>query len=223
MPYIGYFQLINAVDKFVVYDDIEYTKKGWFNRNRILINGADKLFTIPLKKDSDYLNVSQRYLADNFIKEKNRILSQIKNSYLKAPYFKDVFPLVREMFLYEKTNLFDFIFNSIKKNCLILGIGTEIILSSSLNIDRILKSQSKVLEICSMLGADVYINAIGGGKLYNKEIFKKNGIDLKFIKINEIAYNQFNNEFIPNLSIIDVMMFNSVQKINKMLDDYVLE
>ncbi len=88
LPYIGYFQLINAVDKFVIYDNIEFTKKGWINRNRILVNGKDEFISLPITKASDFLHANQRYLASNFENEKNKILRKIKESYRKAPYFK---------------------------------------------------------------------------------------------------------------------------------------
>ncbi|CAB1083437.1 FIG00904907: hypothetical protein [Olavius algarvensis Delta 1 endosymbiont] len=108
MPYIGYFQLMNAVDVFVVYDNIQFTKKGWFHRNRILVEGKDKMFSIPIKKNSDYLSVSKRYLADNFDKEKNKILRLITQSYQKAPCYAGVMPIVEKCFDKGSGNLFEY-------------------------------------------------------------------------------------------------------------------
>ena len=220
MPYIGYFQLINAVDVFVVYDNIQFTKKGWFHRNRILVNGKDKMFSVPLKKDSDYLDVAQRVLADSFDIESKRMIRRIKASYQKAPYCKEVMPLVEECFQRGSGNLFDFIHTSLELLTQFLQIDTKIIISSAIDIDHTLKSQDKVLAICKKLNADIYINAIGGQDLYVAEAFRIKGIELRFIKTKSIEYKQFDNEFVPWLSIIDVMMFNSKERIKEYLHYY---
>ena len=219
-PYIGYFQLMNAVDVFVVYDNIQFTKKGWFHRNRILVNGKDKMFSVPLKKDSDYLDVAQRELADSFDNESQKIIRKIEASYQKAPCYKEVMPLVEECFQRSSGNLFDFIHTSLSLLTQFLQIDTRIIISSSIDIDHTLKSQDKVLAICKKLNADVYINAIGGQDLYVAEAFRNEEIELHFIKTNPIEYKQFDNEFVPWLSIIDVMMFNSKDRIKEYLNGY---
>jgi hypothetical protein len=222
MPYIGYFQLINSVDEFVIYDNIQYTKKGFINRNRILSNGTDQLFSLSLKKDSDYLNVVERELSGLWEKDKNKILNTIKSSYSKAPYFEESFDLISKCLNNSEVNLFRFIYDSIVLVNEYLDIKTKVIISSTIDIDHTLKSQDKVLAICKERNATQYINSIGGVELYNKEIFKQNNIELNFIKSNLIQYKQFNNEFIPWLSIIDVLMFNSKEEINKYLNEYTL-
>ena len=103
-----------------------------------------------------------------------------------------------------------------------LNIDTEIILSSSIGKNNELKGQDKIIEIVKKLNGNHYINAIGGQELYDKEIFNNNEIKLNFIKMKEIKYKQFNNEFVPNLSFIDVLMFNSPEEIKRMLNDYEL-
>ena len=108
-PYIGYFQLINSVDKFVIYDNIEYTKKGWINRNNILSPNGGKLITLPLKKDSDFLNVNQRFLSDSWVTERKKLLNVLKSNYSKSEYFEEVFCLLESCILFENLNLFDFI------------------------------------------------------------------------------------------------------------------
>lgn len=221
--YIGYYQLINSVDKFVICDDLQYTKRGWFNRNRILMNGIDRVFTIPLKKDKSYLNVNLRYLADNSIKARMHVLRQIQSLYKKAPFFAQNYPLVRRLFIQEIDNLFDFIHFSVVELCANLDIKTEILLSSSLDIDHELKSQDRVIEMCKFLKTDSYINPIGGKELYDKEIFKKEGIDLRFIKSKNIEYTQFDHKFVPWLSIIDLLMFNDIEQIKGYLTEYELE
>jgi hypothetical protein len=222
LPYIGYFQLMNAVDQFVVYDNIKFTKRGWFHRNRILVNGTDKMFSIPLKKDSDYLDVAVRELAGSFHKESQKIIRTIEASYRKAPYYKEVMPLVEKCFQHSAVNLFHFIHTSLTLLTRFLEIDTDIIISSSIDIDHTLKSQDKVLAICKSLDADTYINAIGGQNLYTAEAFINKGIELRFIKTKPVKYDQFDNEFVPSLSIIDVMMFNSKEKITEYLNHYYL-
>lgn len=220
LPYIGYFQLLNAVDKYVIYDNIQYTKKGWFNRNRILQNGKDLLISIPIVKDSDYLDVKERFVSDGF--DKNKLLNQIKESYRKAPFFDAVMPIVEDIINFEDKNLFEYIYHSVKEVCYYLNIDTEIIVSSTLNIDHSLKGQDKVIAICKEVNATEYYNAIGGQELYNIDDFKKENIDLHFVSTNPIEYKQFKNESVPWLSILDVMMFNSVDEIKEMLNDYKL-
>jgi hypothetical protein len=222
LPYIGYFQLINCVDKFVVYDNIQYSKKGWINRNRILVNGRDDYFTIPLKKDSDFLNVDQRFIADSYAKEKNKIITRINELYKKAPQYQIISPLIAEVFNAEFDNLFEFILNSLKKICAFLEIKTELILSSEISIDHSLKAQDKVIALCKKLNATHYLNPIGGTELYSKSVFKENNIELNFIKSNDIEYPQFNYDFMPWLSIIDVLFFNSKQDVQQFLNSYTI-
>ncbi|MFT4222182.1 WbqC family protein [Dysgonomonas sp.] len=220
LPYIGYFQLLNAVDKYVIYDNIQFTKKGWINRNRILQNGKDALITIPVEKDSDYLNICQRSVSSGF--DKKKLLNQIKESYRKAPYFDEVMPLTEEIVNYDDNNLFDYIYHSIVKICGYLRIDTELIVSSTIDIDHSLKGQAKVIAICKTLEATEYYNAIGGQELYSITDFEKENIKLNFVSSNPVEYKQFTNEFVPWLSILDVMMFNSTEEIKKMLNEYKL-
>ena len=222
MPYVGYFQLINSVDQFVIYDNIQYTKKGWINRNRILVNGKDQIITLPIKKDSDYLDVIDRELSESWEKDKIKMVNVIKSSYNKAPYFKEASELIFECLNNPEKNLFKFIYDSIILINEYLEIKTSIVISSSINANHTLKSQDKVLSLCKAQNADVYINSIGGVELYDKATFKQNRIELNFIKSNPIKYKQFNNEFVPWLSIIDVMMFNSKEQIQEYLNKYIL-
>jgi WbqC-like protein family len=220
VPYIGYFQLINAVDKFVIYDNIKYTKKGWINRNRILVDGTDEYITLPIKKDSDYLNVDQRKLADSFIDDKNKILRKLTYAYRKAPHYDEVFQLMERILETPESNLFEFIYKSLQEICRFLDINTEFIISSGLPIDHGLKAQDKVIEICKALSADTYINPSGGVELYNGKTFQENGIALAFLQTGPVQYQQFKDNFIASLSIIDVMMFNSREEIKKYLHSF---
>jgi WbqC-like protein family len=210
-PYIGYFQLIAAVDKFIVYDSIKYIKKGWINRNRMLQNDTAVMFSLPLKHDSDSLDVCERELAAAFNRDK--LLNKFKGAYRPAPYFEQTFPLVEQIVRYEDANLFRFLHHSIVKTCEYLGISTDIRVSSGIAIDHNLKSQDKVLALCSAIGAITYVNPIGGLELYSKETFLEHGVNLKFIKSKPFEYAQFGDAFVPWLSIIDVMMFNPLDSI----------
>lgn len=215
LPYIGYFQLIAAVDTFIVYDNIKYTKKGWINRNRMLQNGKDVMFSLPLKSDSDSLDVCERELAADFNRDK--LLNQFKGAYWQAPYFAQTFPLIEQIVRYEDTNLFCFLHHSIVKTCEHLDITTEIRISSGIAIDHDLKNQDKVLALCEAVGATTYVNASGGMELYSKETFREQGIELKFIQSKPFEYAQFGAEFVPWLSIVDVMMFNPLPVIQGQL------
>lgn len=217
LPYIGYFQLIDAVDLFVVYDNIKYTKKGWINRNRMLLNGSDLTFSIPLKKGSDSLSVVERELAADF--NRNKLVNQFRAAYSRAPYFPSVFPLLEQIVQYEENNLFKFIHNSIKRVCDYLRIDTEIRIASTVNADHQLKGQDRVLAICEALGCDTYVNPIGGTGLYSTDAFKAHGIDLRFLESQPFEYAQFDNQFLPWLSIVDVMMFNSIDDLRCRLKD----
>lgn len=213
LPYIGYYQLISAVDIFIIYDNIKYTKKGWINRNRMLLNGADKIFSLPLQKNLDNKNVDQRELAGSF--DRTKLLNKFKGAYSHAPYFTQTLPLLERVVLYKDGNLFHYIHHAILQTCGHLGINTEIRISSEILIDHSLKGQDKVLALCKAVGADTYLNAIGGMSLYSKNDFKSNGVDLQFINSLMFEYHQFGAPFVPWLSIIDVLMFNPIERVRK--------
>ncbi len=216
MPYIGYWQLIKCVDKYVIYDDVNYINRGWINRNNILVNGKKQLFSISLNGASQNKLINAISISDDFVKFRKTIAM----AYSKAPYYYDISSLINKIIGFPKDNLANFIGNSIELVCDYLDIKTRLIMSSSIEKNNSLKAQDKILDICSILKADTYINAIGGQELYKKEDFAKEGIRLDFIKSKYIEYPQFKNEFVPWLSIIDVMMFNSVGEISFMLDKY---
>ena len=220
LPYIGYFQLINAVDTFVIYDNIQFTKKGWINRNRILVNGKDEYITLPLKKASDYLDINQRKLVDSFSEDKEKMLRKIMEVYKKAPYFVETYNLLNQIFDYKNSNLFEFIFHSVQVICTHCDIKTPFVVSSSINIDHTLKAEKKVLAICKELKASEYINPIGGTTLYDKNYFLEHRVNLYFLKTKPFEYAQFSNSFITYLSIIDVLMFNSKESIINFLSAF---
>ena len=215
-PYIGYFQLIGSVDSFIIYDNIKYTKKGWINRNRFLRNGAECVFTVPVRKDSDFLDVKDRMVARDF--DRDRLVNQLREAYRRAPQFNEAFPVVEKLIMAPQENLFDYIHGSVVGVCSYLGIGTRIVVASSVPIDPNLKAQDRVLALCKAAGASGYVNAIGGQKLYSREEFAAQGVELRFLEPHAIAYPQFGDAFVPWLSIIDVMMFNPVARIRELIE-----
>jgi hypothetical protein len=217
LPYIGYFQLIAAVDTFVVYDNIKYTKKGWLTRNRMLRNGCDVTFSLPIAKGSDALDIVERELAADF--DRQKLLNQFKGAYSKAPHFDATFPVLTRIVLDEERNLFRFIHQSIVQLCNYLGITTEIRISSDIPVDHNLKSQAKVLAICEALGTDIYVNAIGGLELYRHEDFELQGFKLRFLKSDPFDYPQFTVPTVPWLSIIDALMFNPLDLVKEQIVD----
>jgi hypothetical protein len=221
-PYIGYFQLVNAVEKFIFYDDVNFIKQGWINRNRILVDNKPHLLTLKLNGASSY-----RLINEIAVVQKNDdLLKTIIQAYSKAPFFNEVIPIIQEVFT---------AMNSLNKISEIAEISVTIV-SEYLNLKTIFETSSEVyaltkkftreerlIEICKENNADAYINPSGGKELYNKDNFRKEGINLHFIKNHITGYKQFKNAFIPGLSIIDVLMFNSRNQVREMVCQYELE
>ena len=219
VPYIGYWQLLNAVDKYVIYDDVNYINRGWINRNRIMIDGQPKYINVPMLGASQNKLINEIHVNHD-PRQIKKNLRTIESAYKNAPYYAVIFPLVEEIIKCSQEYLASYIENSIRVICQHFEIETDLIVSSSVKKNCSLKGQDKILSICELLGATEYYNAVGGQMLYSYEDFRKRRIELKFLKTNNIKYKQFGNDFLPNLSIIDVMMFNSRQKVKEMLEDY---
>jgi hypothetical protein len=208
LPYLGYFQLISAVDTFVIYDTIQYTKKGWINRNQMLRNGAAAVFSIPLKKDSDYLHIVDRQLSDAF--DPDKLCAQISGAYRKAPQFEGAMPIIENIVLFKAENLFDYIHHAISMCCDYLDIKTSLRVSSQIEGGPSeLRNADRVIDICKRTDATGYINPPGGRDLYSSTEFHANGLDLQFLQPRLSPYPQFGAAFVPSLSILDVMMFNA--------------
>lgn len=213
LPYIGYFQLINSVDKFVIYDDVNYIKKGYINRNNILINGKTHTFTLELIKASQNKKINEIEIGAN----KEKIFRTIEMAYKKAPVYNEISSLLKNIILYDNHKLSSYLENSIVAICKYLDIKTEIFLSSNIDKNNSLKGEDKIIEICKLLNADEYVNPPGGKDLYKSDNFKINNIKLQFQEVNILEYKQFGNEFVPNLSIIDMLMFNIITQIKNNL------
>jgi hypothetical protein len=241
-PYIGYFQAINAVDKYILYDRLNYIKKKWMNRNRILIVNRDPCyFVIPLKEKSSYKKIYQIQLEPSN-SWRSKILNQVNYNYKKSPFFSEVFPLIEKVILFETDLLHELNNQSIIETCNYLEIKTIIGADASvydeieeklnyyeddlpsgypnIYLYPMVKKIIRVLEICRYEKADHFINAIGGTKLYSKEDFLRNGITLNFIQTKDYRYKQNSDKFFSGLSIIDVLMNCGKEQTRKLLDEY---
>ena len=244
-PYIGYFQLMNAVDKFILYTDVDYIRQGWINRNRILQRGKGDLYiTVPVHHNTQMLikdviidNVSKRWVS--------KITQSITQNYSRSPYFGEVFPFLEELIngqVYQEIAKLDEI--TLRAIANYLDIRTEIVnvtgryseLEKKLACmqtvgykeflqyeeKKVPKMSIRIMEICHMEIADSYISAIGGITLYDKQSFDSYGVSLNFIQTHDIRYEQYSENFIPNLSIIDVLMHNGKEKTKELLTQYTL-
>jgi len=220
-PYIGYFQLINAVDKFVIYDDVNFINKGWINRNQILVSGQPHLFTVPLKDASQNKLIHEVELAIND-PWKKKFLKTIQQSYQKAPNYQKVSLLIEEIVNFQSETIAELTLYALKQVCIYMHIDTQIINSSKVYNNTALKAQDRILDICRQENASHYINPIGGMELYDKIKFEKENIRLNFIKSVASPYPQFKNAFVPWLSVIDILMFNDAENIAGLLKEFEL-
>ena len=222
-PYLGYFQLVFSVEKFVFYDDVNFIKQGWINRNRILLDNKEFLYTIPLKDASSFKLINEVGLDERNLKWKEKFYKTLESAYRKAPYFHNVYEMVRYVVGEEHKTIADLASKSISVTSEYLNIKTEFKLSSAMMYQNShLKAQERVIDICLKEKTSRYINPIGGGYLYSREDFLSKEIELNLLASTPISYRQFNNTFIPNLSIIDVLMFNSIDNVREFLHQYEL-
>lgn len=223
-PYIGYFQLIHAIDKFVFYDDVNYIKQGWVNRNRILVNRKDHLFSIPLLKQSSFTHIADtRINITQFDIWSRKFYKTLTQSYKNAPYFEEIFSLVESVLQVKCNTIGELARTSVLTVCEYLQLERKWVESSKVYHNENLKAQERVLDICKKENATMYINVQGGKALYNHNNFKKENLELLFLKPGSVEYKQKMDEFVPWLSIIDVLMFNNLENIWKYLNNYKLE
>lgn len=220
-PYIGYYQLIHAADKFVVYDDVAFIKQGWINRNNMLLNKQPHLFFVPVKGISSFKKISETEVDYKFDWAKKMLLT-FEQTYKKAPQFQAVFPILETVLRLKKNTISELALDSLLEVSNYLGLKTVFEKTSAIYNNEELKAQGRVIDICLKEKATQYINPIGGQDLYSKNDFLAQGVQLNFIKTNPVTYKQFNNEFVPWLSIIDVLMFNSKEEVNVLLNQYEL-
>lgn len=223
LPYIGYFQLMNAVDRFIIHDDVQWIKGGWINRNRISVHGREQLLTLPVESDGNNSLINRRRLGADFERQRERMLRVIREAYSRAPQFEIASELIHRILHFQTDNACDLIVHSLRETAAFLDIQTPVSLSSGMRKDESLKAEDRVLEICRLAGADHYINPIGGVELYSRARFEEQGIRLNFLQASITEYRQLRLPFIPALSILDVMMFNTVDQVRSMLGNYDLQ
>ncbi len=221
LPYIGYMQLMSAVDTFVLYDDVAFINRGWINRNRLLINGQEHLFTVPLRDASQNKRINEVHLADD-PKWRSKLLKTIEQGYRKAPYYQAVMPITEKIVNFATDSIADLVHVSLLELNQYIGLSTRLIQSSSIYNNVELKAQERILDICRQENATGYINPIGGIELYDKPTFALAGVNLNFIKAKPVEYPQFKGDFIPWLSIVDVLMFNDIATVQAFLGEYEL-
>lgn len=223
LPYLGYFQLIASVDEFILFDDVNYIKKGWINRNNFILNGKKQLQTIPIIKASQNKKINELQIVDD-IGWKNEFLENISRSYKDCKYFNEIYPVITDIVLHQEQDLCSFIEYSLSKVMEYLEIKTKLIYSSDIVKNEELKGQSRIIDICLKMESTFYINAIGGIDLYDKNHFLNHGINLKFISTEEIIYEQSNNKggFEPYMSIIDYLMNVSKLEVKNKVNNFKL-
>lgn len=222
-PYLGYFQLIAAADVFVLGDDLQYVRSGWVNRNRILQGDQARLVTFPLKKDRFDLQINQRQLCDYFSEEAERLIHLIAEAYAQAPYFAQVMPLIERLMRFPQQNVALYAENAIREICTFLHIRTPIVRSSELILGHPADKQERVTRMAHTFEADTFMTPQGGSVIYDRDRFARNGIKVRFFRMDGLTYPQFGAPFVANLSIIDVLMFNCIEQVQQMLPRYQLD
>lgn len=216
-PYIGYYQLAYHSNMFIFYDDVNYIKGGYINRNNILTRNGFQLFTIPIIKASSFKKINDLF----FQEDTRKVLTSISQTYSKAPYFSSTFPLIEKILNDKNRNVANIASRSIIEVFQYIGLKLNYDFSSKINYNRENSAQEKIYELCKINNADKYVNAYGGMALYDKNEFKKRNIELGFINSIPTPYTQINsNEFIKNASMIDILMNCSKDEIINQLNNY---
>lgn len=216
LPYIGYFQLLAAVDKFVLLDDVNYINRGWINRNRLLLNGVAHTFTMPLRGASQNKLICEIEL-DDAQEWRGKLLRTIRQAYVRAPCYVHVSTLMENLINYPSLRLDEFLLNSIREVVRYLSLEVEIVNSSRIYNNAHLKGQERILEICRQEQANIYVNPIGGVDLYDRTSFSKQDLSLYFLRSRPVSYSQGKGEHVPWLSILDVLMFNEPSAVRRLL------
>ena len=222
-PYIGYFQLIDAASLFIFYDDVQYiTNKSWINRNRILINGHDFIFSVPVANASQTALINETALAIDD-RWRNKFQRTIINAYKKAPYFGQIESIITSVLDEYHCNVSELAVSSVLAVLRYLQVPFKYKVSSECSpTSRNLGRTERLVDITKSEGYSCYVNAAGGEKLYSKEYFATRGIEMHFLQGASIHYQQFSNPFVPSLSIIDVLMFNEPSVVRGFMKQYTL-
>jgi hypothetical protein len=222
-PYLGSFQLLAASGLVILGDSLQYTRRGWINRNRLLVGGRIWQFSFPLEQGSQTQAINQRRLSEEMQGSNQRLLHTIRHAYHKAPCYEQVMPLLEEILEHPERNLSHFAEHSIRRICQYMGIDTPMVRASELELAEDMGRDQRLIEAVKQNGGDVYLNPEGGRHLYTPEVFNAEGLELRFLRMDELSYPQFSADFVPSLSIIDVLMFNPPDELQRLLGRYTVE
>jgi len=222
-PYLGYYQLVASVNRFVFFNDVNFIKKGWIHRNTIAVQQKPYRFTVPLQQVSQNKTIQDTQLHPvEYPRWRKKFLTTLNQAYKESPFFSEAYALVSNILSAEVDSIADLAANSVVTVSEYLGLNTQFAYSSNLPYDRNGNGQDKILSICRLQQASAYVNPIGGKELYQPEAFRQNNVQLRFLQSADTTYSQSNLDFIPNLSIIDILMHCSVSQINELLIQYEL-
>lgn len=216
-PYVGYFQLTQAVDRFVFLEDVNFIKKGWIHRNRILMGGEPHPFTVPLQNVSQNRLISEISICQDQtgLQDTSRTLT---HAYPRSKYLEKVLGMIETAWLSETIN--EAAQRSIRLVLEYLGLPGDFHLSSTYPKGD-LRGQFRILDLCLKHGAQTYINPSGGIELYDPQVFLDKGITLRFLKPHLKPYPQFRAEsFVPGLSIIDLLLNVGPEEARDYLTEY---
>jgi hypothetical protein len=215
-PYLGYFKLVSGVSRFVFLDDVNFIKKGWINRNRLLISGEVKYFTVPLSGASQNALICEVPVLNDRV-WRRKFEASVVQSYSKAFYFEQVYSLLSSVLFGGHDMIGEMAKDSVLKVADYLSLPVEFVLSSGIYRNQTLKAEKRILDICRKEESSVYLNLDGGRDLYCAASFAASGVELAFVDSRLPAYPQFSLSFEPGLSIIDVLMHNSPSQVLEML------
>lgn len=218
LPYIGYFQLMAAVDRFVVFDDVNYINRGWINRNRLLLNGIAHTFTVPLRGASQNKLICEIELVDEQ-GWRNKLLRTVHQAYGKAPCYAKVSALLESLINFPSVRLDEFLLNSLREVARYLALEVEIVSTSRIYKNASLKGQERILDICRQECANIYINPIGGVILYDHASFSQQGLSLYFLRSRPVSYSQGTGGHVAGLSIMDALMFHDPSVVRQLLTE----
>lgn len=215
-PYLGYYQLAQAADDFVFLGEANYIVRGYINRNHILLNGAPHRFTLPIVNASQNRSIQDHQYVDSY----SPFFALLTQAYKKAPFFDAVIPIVEKCLRNGLNNVAETNSLSIKEVFAYLGMTKRWHDSASIIPKGSLRGQSWIQEICSRLSASRYVNAPGGKDLYDTESFAGKQIELLFLEPVLPPYEQHTGFFVSHLSMIDVLMWNSPERILDMVNAF---
>jgi hypothetical protein len=223
-PYPGYFHLIQACDTFVFYDDVNYIKQGWINRNRLQLGDKEFVFTIPLDHSGSFKRICDTTIHPVlFAAWYRKFLLSLEQSYKKAPFYPHMLNLVRSTFDADCNYISDICRKSIQLSAEYLGVSKNWIESSRQFHNDHLSGVDRVLDICRLTGATQYVNAPGGKALYDKQVFQHADLQLSFIRSVLPAYTHNGKPALPGLSILDLIAWLEPDEIRQFLLQYSLE